>query len=53
MNDNQLLNEINKTKHKVIHTIQLSMSLGIIIGFLIGLVTSSFLHKYIVHPLGW
>lgn len=26
---------------------------GIVVGAIIGIVLASFLHKYIVHPLGW
>lgn len=30
-----------------------SLFLGGILGFLAGIIAASFLHKYIVHPLGW
>ena len=30
-----------------------TLSLGIVAGFFIGLIAASFLHKYIVHPLGF
>jgi hypothetical protein len=45
-----LLKHINKQN---IESIKIALALGAIVGFLIGLVVSSYLHKYIVHPLGY
>jgi hypothetical protein len=46
-----LIDSLNKRNEKEL--IYVAVSAGLIIGFLIGIVVSSLLHKFIVHPLGW
>lgn len=48
--EDKLINDLNKgLKKEMTNVIMFAMMIGIIIGIII----ASFLHKYIVHPLGW
>ena len=35
------------------HLIDRVTALAFVLGFIIGIITASYLHEYIVHPLGW
>lgn len=47
--EDPLIKELNKQ----LSNTNKYFALMFILGFLFGIVTASFLHKFIVHPLGW
>jgi hypothetical protein len=48
-----LIKQLNHLDNETKRTIYTALYGGMVLGFLLGIVVASYLHKYIVHPLGW